>query len=273
MSSYGAVLTVAMVFAACADQKTTTSQDTSIGISDAGSDAGSDFGADASTPDIPLRVDDLAPSETADTTDASAADCLARPDDPIILTTPVGPIAEGCCASADLSPLPTPVSTLDLRNVATLQGATCGDQTTTPSNEYGVELPSDPSAYPLEIITPAVSLADPACEALCSASGDAPVTAFGFGVKSHHVIGFAQGRGLVVYAPKPWYFVSGGCGEACAWPCLTGYQEFGVHGCVAIGHGSFGLATAEANAPSVSVIVDLVQIDDLPAGGCCPFVP
>ncbi len=139
---------------------------------------------------------------------------------------------EACCPSESLRNLPeTAMSVLDLTDVAAVAG-TCADYALgLPGDGNATLLPLDPAAYPLKIVLPAVHGADPACEAICVP--DRPSTAFGVAVATGEpgkgpLIGGNSGRVLAISVPPPWYFVSGGGGEACAWPCLGGYQEYGA---------------------------------------------
>ena len=157
---------------------------------------------------------------------------------------------------------------IDLSDVSSITRGTCG---TYLIGEYpyrqGFELPNDPGAYPLKIILPASPGTDPSCEAVCNEFE--PYTAFGIALETDGLIGAGTGRGLSVLVSPPWKFVSGGCGEACTYPCLGGYQEFGVRSCVTFFHGDFGLATAEPAAPAGEALVELVTVDDSIAPTLC----
>lgn len=127
-----------------------------------------------------------------------------------------GDVESTCCDI--LSPVPAQVRTVvDLSDVGAITDGTCGAYL---PGRRAVMLPSDPAAYPLAVILPAIDGADPACTATCEFE---PYTAFGIAVATDGLIGGDTGRTLAVLVPPPWRFVSGGCGEACAWPCLGGY--------------------------------------------------
>jgi hypothetical protein len=140
---------------------------------------------------------------------------------------------------------------LDLSDPATIEVGTCGAYLFDDApRRRGTQIPDDPNAYPLEIILPAVTQQDPACPQLCGEPIDDafPPTLWGIAIEfENHGLGLRNiGRGLRIEAPAPWYIVSGGCGEACPWPCLEGYQEFGeplrVHERF---YGALGFATGE----------------------------
>ncbi len=208
---------------------------------------------------------------------ADVATCTVPPTDGIV---------DGeCCEDALLRPLPTEARTvIDLRDVATLDG-TCGRHD---PRVYGppsvLVLPQDPAAYPVKLITPALAGADPACATVCGGNEPA-ITRFGIAISTavrdpvtgditSLLVGSDTGRVLHLTVAPPWRFVSGGCGEACAWPCLDGYQEYGSpHGCMTIAHGDLGLATDDPRAPSVEAVIELAAAADPFAsfGACCPY--
>jgi hypothetical protein len=186
-----------------------------------------------------------------------------------------------CCAKDKLRPLPTSAaSVLDLSMPEAIPQGTCSmyhqGQTLTTS----LALSHDPADYPMKIILPALSGPDPACLDVCSGNVEA-ITTFGVAIRTGapdegYLIGGDTGRVLAISVPPPWYFVSGGCGEACAWPCLDGYQEFGVRSCITMGHGDFGFATADPNAPSVEAVLELIDLGgqqafEVAPYGCCLF--
>jgi hypothetical protein len=189
-----------------------------------------------------------------------------------------------CCPQEKLRPLPALAnSVLDLSDPKAIPEGTCG---TYLSDEEpfrrAVLLSQSPADYPMKVVLPALSGADPACGETCPIDvGQPPFTAFGVAVatgtvESGHLIGGNTGRLLVVSVPPPWFFVSGGCGEACAWPCLEGYQEFGVRSCYTMAYGDFGFATADPHAPSVEAVLELVDLQGEAAFeyapmGCCLF--
>lgn len=186
-----------------------------------------------------------------------------------------------CCAEDKLRPLPTTAaSVLDLSSPETLSVGTCATYVNGQSGASAIPLSLSPGDYPMKIILPALSGADPACMGICPDTGG-PRTAFGFAIRTGsvddgHLIGADTGRLLAISVPPPWYFVSGGCGEACAWPCLEGYQEFGVRSCITLAYGDFGFATSDPNAPSVEAVVELIDLEGKPAFeyapyGCCLF--
>lgn len=183
-----------------------------------------------------------------------------------------------CCLPGTRRLLPERAMTVvDLSDIAAIPQGTCGTYLSRePPTRRGYKLPSDPLAYPLKVILPAVTAADPACRETCNPGGDV-TTAFGIALETEGLIGGNSGRGISILVPPPWKFVSGGCGEACAWPCLDGYQEFGVRACTTFFHGDFGFATADSNAPSVEAIVELIDApvssDELGDGNCCLYAP
>lgn len=205
-----------------------------------------------------------------------------EPFDPIALTCDdgrEGKLRAECCATDSLRPIPDIARTiLDLSNPEPLSAGTCAAYA---ENRRGVVLPIVPEAYPLKVVLPAVEARDPGCETACPPAEDGLAgTAFGIAIETGspehgYLIGADTGRVLAISVPPPWYFVSGGCGEACAWPCLEGYQEFGVRSCITLAHGDFGFATREVNVPSVEAVIELISID-VPAWeyapyGCCVF--
>jgi hypothetical protein len=196
----------------------------------------------------------------ADATDAATLETSIAPlpDDVCVVADPNQQLESECCLEpARRQPHTNAATVIDLRDAATIADATCGHY----ESGFGYKLPVEPAAYPVKVILPAVTARDPACEVTCRTDGVSG-TAFGIGIHTEPALLGHNGYGMAIYVPPPWKFVSGGCGEACAWPCLEQYQEFGVRSCVTIFYGSFGFATADANAPSVEAIIELI---DMPA--------
>lgn len=180
-----------------------------------------------------------------------------------------------CCPIERQRARPTAaVSTLDLSAPETLQAGTCAFYDTP---REAIFLPDSVDAYPLKVVLPALTGADPACDRVCNNLGAEEATAFGLSLDvPDGFIGGNSGRALGISVAPPWYFVSGGRGEAYPWPCLGGYQEFGVRSCVTLPYGGFGFATADANAPSVEVTIEVVPSPLDRAGvdyDCCPYPP
>ncbi|APR88419.1 hypothetical protein A7982_13768 [Minicystis rosea] len=129
----------------------------------------------------------------------------------------------------------------------------------------------------MKIILPALHGADATCLDWCGDGVDTPSTTFGIAISTPgSLYGSNGGRVLAISVPPPWFFVSGGCGEACAYSCLEGYQEFGVRSCITLSHGSFGFATADPNAPSVEAVVELLDVEggaahEYAPGHCCVY--
>jgi len=178
-----------------------------------------------------------------------------------------------CCEDVQRR-LPTEFPTvIDLSDVSMISRGTCGDLIA--DREGGRELfpghwlPTDPADYPVKIILPASPGMDPDCAALCEANGD---TTTAFGIAFEGVQGTidevmsppwsVEGPLISVTVPEPWFFVSGGCGEACSWTCLGGYQEFGEpRRCATPAHlEGLGFATGDPMAPSVEAIIELIDI-------------
>lgn len=190
---------------------------------------------------------------------------------PTVREAPI-PWTDQCMPVAKRAAPTTFASTLDATDPSSLASGLCAHYVS-PANAGAILLPSAPAAYPIKLILPSVSAADCACEVVCNGAQNGPTTAFGIALASEGLIGGNSRRAFAIRVAPPWYFVSGGGGEAYPWPCVGGYQEFGVRSCIQIGYGDFGFATHEANAPSVEAIIELV---DLPDGGevgtyCCPF--
>jgi hypothetical protein len=228
--------------------------------------------ADASTTDA--SATDASASDAGASEDASGADARVPEEGGACIAADSA--GDTCCVAGALRPLPASfASVVDLSDIASISIGTCGkylfDET---PHRRGYELPSDPAAYPLKLVLPAISGADPACEPVCNEFE--PYTAFGIALEvSSDLIGFRAARGLAIFVPSPWKFVSGGCGEACPYPCLGGYQEFGIRSCTTLFFGDFGVATESASAPSVEVVIELIDAPAQPgafgASSCCPY--
>jgi hypothetical protein len=186
-----------------------------------------------------------------------------------------------CCPSDRLrAPPATAASVLDLSSLDGTVNGTCGTYDG-PVAQAILQLSRSPADYPMKIILPALQEADPASLEACPDDLDMPHTAFGIAIstgegEADDLIGGNSGRVLAVSVPPPWFFVSGGCGEACPYRCLAGYQEFGVRSCITLSYGSFGFATADPNAPSVEAVVDLLDVEGVPAfefapSHCCIY--
>ena len=215
----------------------------------------------APTTTIDGAADNGAPDTYADTTFTYEGTTCSIAGDPESV----------CCKPEAQRPVPSSVTTvIDLSSTETVPIGTCGSYFfDSPPSRLGYRLPVDPAAYPLKVILPTLTGADPACASTC---GD--MTAFGIALETEGLIGGDTGRALAVLVPEPWRFVSGGCGEACAWPCLDGYQEFGIRTCITFSYGDFGFATADPAAPSVEALVDLVAVatpGELGSAKCCVF--
>ena len=188
-----------------------------------------------------------------------------------------------CCPADKLRALPALAnSVLDLSDAASIGDGTCGNYFSVPGERRAVLLSQDPADYPMKIVLPALSGPAPACLETCPIDvAQPPYTAFGVAIATGaedagNLIGGNTGRVLAISVPPPWFFVSGGCGDACPWPCLEGYQEFGVRSCYTMSYGDFGFATADPNAPSVEAVVELLDLSgqnafDFAPGGCCLY--
>lgn len=251
------------------------------GVTDAGlsmPDAG--VGADAtSAPDAGERTPDATAADAAPL-DLRPADAGSAPfDRTSVVTCDTATVARvlrsSCADEALLVAVPERVATvLDLRASGPGAEGTCEPYFGAAGfAEHAILLPRDATAYPMQIILPSVSGADPACED-CGLFVDARaqplfgeqrVTAFGVAFETYHqdvgstVFGPNQRTMLAISVPPPWYVVSGGGGEAYPWPCIAGYQEFGIRSCIGLPYGGFGFATVEPDAPSVSAILTLVE--------------
>lgn len=128
-------------------------------------------------------------------------------------------------------------------------------------------MPSDPAAYPLKIVLPAITAADPACDAVCNEFE--PFTMYGIAVDLEPGFFAADGgRQLSVLVPPPWKFVSGGCGEACPHPCLSGYQEYNAgRSCGTIDRGGFGFATGVTVDRPTEVLIERTDVLPVPLNG------
>lgn len=179
-------------------------------------------------------------------------------------------VHEEACTNHPLIPAPTSfASVLDLRDTSVAHAGRCAAFAADPFK--GLPLPSDPSAYPLKILLPALDGPDCDCAPICNGLSAGPPTAFGLAFDTTLNLGHA-GRVLTVRVPPPWMFVSGGGGEAYAWPCVGGYQEFYQRSCISLAWGSFGFATQDPNAPSVEAILDLADVAEpfaLEPTSCC----
>lgn len=69
-----------------------------------------------------------------------------------------------CCTDARIALPARAASSLDLRGLVSGATGTCGDPTK-------LVLPADPSAYPLMVLLPAVTGADPSCATGCAGRG------------------------------------------------------------------------------------------------------
>jgi hypothetical protein len=167
-----------------------------------------------------------------------------------------------CCAEARLELPATAASVLDLRGLESGAAGTCGD----PIKQV---LPSDPSAYPLMVLLPELTGADPFCATACAGRGRA--TTFGIALTLPDALSLAY-RPLVV-APPPWQYVydhnslAGDC-------CLDGYQEFGERACVRTNYGgAIGFATGAATTPVRAALIDLQEGVNGAVDTCCPYLP
>jgi hypothetical protein len=161
---------------------------------------------------------------------------------------------------------------IDLRNVRT---GRCDDGVAAGFTPF--ELPTELAAYPLLIRVSAAGFAGP-----CSVcSGTEPSTAFGVGFEIRRcaidpVTGDCTDDGLdprsnlsiTARVDGPWTLGAGGCGKACAWPCIGGYQEFARSTCFASNSLELGVATDRADAPDAEIYVDLIPAS---VAGCCPY--
>lgn len=210
--------------------------------------------------------------------DASSVDGLADVWGPLPEALPHEDCGNGeggrpCCPEPFSRTRPTDIrTTVDLSKIDYTADGTCHQRLARGNTTF--QLPSDVGAYPLKIVLPALSGGDPDCAAYCSGS---PATAFGIAVEVGGLLSDREDkRTMAVSVPEPWKFVSGGCGEACPWSCLSGYQEYGgPQSCISIDYGGFGFATADPHAKSVEVTVevyDVAQAEIEPrALNCCPY--
>jgi hypothetical protein len=240
----------------CAARETSGPEDAALVVQDVSSLL------DAATPDA-------APDASRAVLDAPRAPaddgwCTGEVED--AQGTPLGALGY-CCE--ERVPAPAPRTTLDLRGHRAGDTGTCGDF---PSDAWpyfhALELPGSPDAYPLRVLLPALTERDPSCRATC----DGESTAFGVALDLPDSLGRADATLLTsIRVEPPWRVVSGGRGEASAWPCLDGYQEFGVASCLRVRYtAGFGFAIAEVPTSEVEAIIDIAYGE--PASpACCRF--
>ena len=126
-----------------------------------------------------------------------------------------------------------------------------------------------PSAYPLMVLLPAFTEADPFCETACAGRGRA--TAFGVVLELPSAL--AQTYRPEIVAPPPWRYVydhnslAGDC-------CLDGYQEFGERACVRPNYGGYiGFATDVTSTPTQAAFIALGPGENGGVDTCCPYLP
>ena len=184
--------------------------------------------------------------------DWQEAELCAVEDDPIV----------GCCTGPRLELPTTAASSLDLRGLASGDAGTCGDP-------VKLILPSDASAYPLMVLLPELSVADPFCATACAARGKATT----FGIVLSLPASLVDGYRPLIVAPPPWRYVydhNSLAGDA----CLGGYQEFGERACVRPNYGgSIGFATGASATPSRAALIDLQVGENGAVETCCPYLP
>lgn len=216
-------------------------------------------------PDLGFERADLASPPDLAPPDGAPFACAGQANGPPPL------VRKEACSNHPLLPAPTSFATvLDLRDTTVAHAGRCAAFASNPFK--GLPLPSDPAAYPLKILLPALDGPDCDCAPICNGPTAGPATAFGLAFDTTMSLGHA-GRVLTVRVPAPWMFVSGGGGEAYAWPCVGGYQEFHQRSCISLAWGSFGFATQDPNAPhGREAILDLTSVDDpfaLEPPSCC----
>jgi hypothetical protein len=168
------------------------------------------------------------------------------------------------CADPDVLELPTEAHLIDLTAVD-LGGGTCGAFLAFAEEPY--RLPSD-LPFPHVIRLPAAA-PDAACGTLCD------LTPTAFGLTLEYEKGFIQGDVvLAVRVPPPWFLVIGN--ETAPTPCLDGRPSILEQGaplaCATTFGRHLGFATAEGDAPSVDVVVDVISPSAVPnTPQCCPY--
>lgn len=167
----------------------------------------------------------------------------------------------GCCSGERLELPPTAASLLDLRGLTSGATGTCGDP-------VKLALPAEVSAYPLMVLLPEITAADPSC-AYCAARGKD--TTFGIALELPASL-YLTYRPLVL-APAPWRYVydhNSLAGDT----CLGGYQEFGERACVRLNYGGVvGFATGAAATPARAALIDLQLGENGAVETCCPYLP
>lgn len=194
----------------------------------------------------------------------------------------VGPVEPQLPACEAQHPIAREARTvIDLRDPASVTRGRCDDGTDVGAQFFhAFELPTDPAAYPVIVRIGAAGF-DAPC-AVCAAAESPPATTYGIGFRARGCAAFdANGActdggldtrlGLrpAVRVTEPWTVGAGGCGEACAWPCTGGYQEFRRTTCLTAYTAAFGVATEAASPPDGEIYIDLIPESLAP---CCPFV-
>ncbi len=139
--------------------------------------------------------------------------------------------------------------------------------------EHHLVLPEDRDAYPVLLKVSADGF-EGSCT-YCQVLSNNPIfTTYGVGFSVPYAA-WAEGEGrrfARLHVNDPWKIVSGGCGEACAHPCVhpsEGYLEFIPTSCLASFGSGFGVATAAVNPPPANVIIELVPDETFMP--CCPY--
>lgn len=217
----------------------------------------------------PQRNDDVAPADVSDR-DVGFAACVPAAEMPPF----------GACDA--LTPIATEVRTvIDLRDNGAGFAGRCDDTTDVGASFFNAyPLPTDPAAYPLLVRLSARDFAGP-CAFCPDNVEDGLSTTYGVGFRVRRCEAFdADGnctdggldsrRNLVLAmrVNEPWRVGAGGCGEACAFPCADGNQEFEPSTCASVYSTELGVHTTATNPPDAEVYVDLVANNYRP---CCPF--
>jgi hypothetical protein len=167
-------------------------------------------------------------------------------------------------ACAATMPLPDEVVTIiDLTDVDTVVGRCDARSENTWDADNHTVLPDDPAAYPLVVRVSAQGFAGPCTQ--CEINGQPPATTYGVAIALPQAL---WNMTAVLAVNEPWSIVAGGCGEACAIPCLEGYQEFAQTTCLGSYAREFGIATDVLNPPDAELLVDLAERIAVP---CCPW--
>lgn len=207
--------------------------------------------------------------------DAEAGDAVPSVDATLVVDAAIdaepGALGDRCPAPA---PYPTcattvaapaaPRTVIDLTDPAQAAAGRCDAEA---PGWPGIALPEDPAAYPVLVRVSSAGF-DGACTRCGESVPPFGPTRYGVAFAIPDAIHHDVRHTIAASVNAPWRIVSGGCGKACPYACLSEYLEYRPTTCLSNFGQGLGIATDASDPPVGEFLVELVATPRA-FGPCC----